>query len=233
MRSWKQISADGRECQPDRPRRRFYVIVLLVLGSVAGCGNKPAIYSNADVYLIRGHRDWYSLGIDQLGAKLTAERRETVVLPQALSGRLADALVTAPLRTKPLVLIGFSYGADDAIRVAHRLAGKGRTVDLLVTIDPVTPWRVPANVKRCVNYYQSNGVADVMPWLRGVPLQPEDDTLTSLTNFNLRGNRTDLLEPGTSHATIAGNRKMHVEIVNQTVGVVPAIATLSRGSKHE
>ena len=52
-------------------------------------------------------------------------------------GDLADALLARP--AQPLVLVGFSYGADDVILIARRLAEHGRPVDLLVTIDPVTP----------------------------------------------------------------------------------------------
>ncbi len=199
---------------------------------LTGCQSSPPIYPNADVYLIRGHRDWYSTGVDKLGATLSAAHREAVVLPQSMSGRLGDTLANAPTRQKPIVLIGFSYGADDAIRIARRLAKVGQPVDLLITIDPVTPTRVPANVKRCINYYQSNGIADVLPWLRGVPLKAETGK-TSLTNFDLRKTRVDLLEPGTSHATISSNEKLHVEIVNETIGVTPAIVTLSPDSKDE
>ena len=82
------------------------------------------------------------------------------------------------------------------------------TVDLLVTIDPVTPPPVPPNVRRCYNLFQSNGIWDVFPWLRGIPLRPQRPGAGELKNMDLRRDRPDLLEQDTSHATIAANPKI-------------------------
>jgi hypothetical protein len=77
-----------------------------------------------------------------------------------------------------------------------------------------------------VNYYQSNGATRRVPWLRGIPLL-KDDPSTPLDNFDLRKIRTDLLQPDTSHGTIASHRKLHDEIVRRTVGVMTPARTLS------
>ncbi len=146
-----------------------------------------------------------------------------MVYPQKESKQVGDSLAASAQR--PLVLIGFSYGADDVIRISRRLEKLDKTVDLLITIDPVTPPRVPANVRSSVNYYQSNGLADALPWLRGVALT-SDDPSTPLVNADLRKTRKDLLQPDTSHATIAGHAKLHAEIVRQVVGVVAPARTL-------
>jgi pimeloyl-ACP methyl ester carboxylesterase len=148
-----------------------------------------------------------------------------MVLPQSASGALGDALL-ARRTDAPLVLIGFSYGADDVLRIARRLSKAKRRVDLLITIDPVTPPRVPANVGACVNYYQSNGAMDLFPWLRGVPLTADREAAAP-TNFNLRKHRRDLLQPNTSHATIASHAGLQGEIVQRVVGVVAPAGTLS------
>jgi pimeloyl-ACP methyl ester carboxylesterase len=117
-----------------------------------------------------------------------------------------------------LVLIGFSYGADDVIRIAEELRTRQTPVDLLITIDPVTPPKVPSNVKRCFNYYQSNGPWDAFPWFRGIPLAAARDG-PSILNQNLRTDRRDLLEPDTSHQTIAANRKLHQEIIARVLEI--------------
>ena len=60
------------------------------------------------------------------------------------AGEVANALVTHRGTAEPrvpLVLIGFSYGADDAVQVAAKLSRAGIPIDLLLTIDPVTPPR--------------------------------------------------------------------------------------------
>ena len=214
----------------------FHVCVLLLVWVVpapAGCGALPAgdvsglrslsppTTSSAGrpppVVLLRGWRDLWSDGIDQLAAKLRAEGMEAAVFKQSQSGDVGDALLArakaggfGPLGggDSPLVLIGFSFGADDSIRNAARLNAAGRPVDLLVLIDPVTPPPIPPNVRRCRNYYQSNGAWDVFPWLRGVPVDTDQADPSRVTNVNLR-DRPDLLERVTAHRTIAGNPKLH------------------------
>jgi hypothetical protein len=82
------------------------------------------------------------------------------------------------------------------------------------SFDPVTPKPVPENVRQCFNYFQSNGVWDFFPWLRGVPLKSDGP---AIHNLNLRVDRQDLLQPDTSHATIAGNPLLHREIVQRVL----------------
>jgi pimeloyl-ACP methyl ester carboxylesterase len=176
------------------------------------------------VILLRGWRDLWSDGIDVLAEKLRAEGIEAAVFKQSQSGEVGDALLA---RAKaggfgrandggggrpPFVLIGFSFGADDSIRTAARLNEVGCPVDLLVLIDPVTPPPIPPNVRRCANFYQSNGAWDVFPWLRGVPVETDPADPRRVTNVDLR-DRPDLLEPGTAHRTIAANPKLHAAVV--------------------
>lgn len=174
----------------------------------------PASPPPPAVILLRGWRDLWSAGIDRLADKLRAEGAEADVFKQSQSGEVGDALLA---RVKvgrldgPLVLVGFSFGADDSIRIAARIGEAGQPVDLLVLIDPVTPPPIPPNVRRCVNYYQSNGAWDVFPWLRGVPVEVDATNPQRVVNVNLRG-RPDLLEPDTAHRTIAGNPQLHAAI---------------------
>jgi pimeloyl-ACP methyl ester carboxylesterase len=173
------------------------------------------------VYLIRGWRDLYSAGIDQLAKDLDQSNVNASVFRAAQWRDLAAALAQAGTdgtHAEPLILVGFSYGADDVLRIAHELQPRGISIDLLITIDPVTPLTVPANVKQCNNYYQPNGIWDIFPWLRGIPLKADNPT-TNLLNQNLRSDRNDLLEPNTSHATIASNARLHREIVRQVLAV--------------
>jgi len=184
-----------------------------------GCARLPAGRTDAlpfargvgGVCLVRGYLDWYSTGIDRLAEQLRSAGVPAAAYREEQWGDLADALLARPAGPGPVVLVGFSYGADDVIRIARRLAEHGRAVDLLVTIDPVTPDAVPANVRRCVNFYQPNGVWDVFPFLRGVPLHA-DAGAAQPENVDVRA-RPDLVEPDTSHATIAGNEKVHRAII--------------------
>jgi thioesterase domain-containing protein len=171
------------------------------------------------VILLRGFQDWYSNGIDALASELQARGIDARAYPEDHWRDVADALANeSESEDEPLVLVGFSYGADDVIEIANELSAKRRYIDLLVTIDPVTPEAVPGNVARCVNYFQSNGPWDALPWLRGIPLERADDSDLPLENIDIR-RRPDLIEPNTSHATIAANRKLHSAIVERVLSV--------------
>ena len=189
------------------------------LGAVQPVSNEPR---SGAVYLLRGWQDLYSRGIDQLAIQL----RETGVRAEAyrasqwhdLAAMIARRYTRAPAR-EPLVLIGFSYGADDVLLIARELRRNNVPVDLLVTIDPVTPPPVPGNVRLCYNYFQTNGIWDVFPWLRGIPLASAG--AGRLFNVDLRRQRPDLLEPGTGHSNIAANPKLHRAVIEQVLAVCP------------
>lgn len=177
-------------------------------------GRGPA----AEVYVVRGWRDLWSNGMDQLAGQITQAGIDADVYRESQWNALDQAIERRQRSDSParaLVLIGFSYGADDVLRIAHDLGHDGIAVDLLITIDPVTPPAVPGNVRRCYNYFQSNGIWDLFPWLRGIPLKAS--RRGQLVNADLRRDRRDLLEPNTSHATIAANPKLHREIVARVI----------------
>ena len=200
---------------------------LLALATVAGCARLPPGRVDAvalapaerpgRVYLIRGFLDWYSTGLDALAADVRRAGVAAAVYREEQWSDLADALLARPPLPGPLVLVGFSYGADDAIHISRRLAEHNRRVDLLVLIDPVTPAPVPANVGRCISFYQPNGAWDLLPFLRGVPVHAAPGAAQP-ANVDVRA-RPDLVEPNTSHATIAANAKVHraiVDLIRQT-----------------
>lgn len=194
-------------------------VVLVALLFAAGCTHVPPERINhlsptvpVRIYLVRGFQDWYSTGIDTLADQLRAHGFDAQAFGDSEWHDLADALASSANSHTPIILIGFSYGADDVISISRELTDQHIPVDLLITIDPVTPAAVPANVQHCVNFYESNGFWDIFPWLRGVPLHRETGDSSPLENINIR-NRPDLIEPDTSHATIAANPKVHRAII--------------------
>jgi len=195
----------------------------LPAGSLDAVGARSELPRRGHVYLVRGWNGLWSEGIDALAAELRSKGVEAHVYQQSQAAALGDALLDRergrdPAGREPLVLIGFSFGADETIRIAKTLAARGIPVDLLVTLDPVTPPSIPANVRDCRNFYQSNGVWDALPWLRGVPVRSAGDAQGVVSNTNLR-ERADLLEANTGHSTIAANPKLHRLIVQQVLSV--------------
>lgn len=207
-------------------------LVLLVGGCNALPPGDPALLvapteanasKPAPVILIRGWRDLWSDGIDRLAEKLRAEGIETRVFKDSQAREVGTILEERARRDAlngPVILIGFSYGADDVIDIAARLQAANRTVNLLVLIDPVTPAKIPYSVRRCVNFYQPNGAWDLFPWLRGVAVTSQEWQRGSgsippvLLNVNVR-QRDDLNSADMSHKTIACNEKVHAAIVKE------------------
>ena len=208
-------------CHGTFRHRLIHLIALLLLacgchplppGNIADAARCPPAHHLGNVFALRGWRDLYSTGIDTLAAELNQAGVDAKVYRSAQWRDLAQAIGHHDC-PGPLILIGFSYGADDVIEIARQLQHAGKPVDLLITIDPVTPPSVPANVKLCYNYFQTNGLWDIFPWLRGIPLKA--DGAPRLINVDIRAHRPDLLEPDTAHSNIAANPKLHHEIVQR------------------
>jgi pimeloyl-ACP methyl ester carboxylesterase len=217
---------------------RYFAVAIwaMMICWLGGCssttrpGNLQLVRTDSDkpragnAYLLRGFIGVFSEGIDSLTRKLNAAGIRASVFQDdqwyALARKLRQEYRKDP-NHEPLILIGHSYGADDAIRVARELRKDRIQVDLLVTLDPVTPPRVPDNVKRCINIYQSNGIWDVMPWLRGVPLVAESDRATQLVNYDVRTNRKDLLDRDIDHFNIEKKPRIHNEVIAYAISVCP------------
>lgn len=80
--------------------------------------------------------------------------------------RIADDLAAAAAAGRPVVLIGYSQGGFQAVKVARLLQRRGIAVDLMVMAASggMGRWwppqwgmsdlrRIPANVRRCLNYF--------------------------------------------------------------------------------
>ncbi len=171
-----------------------------------------------NAYLFRGFIGVFSAGMDSLNDQIVAEGVTSHVYQADQWASVADEIAkqykTRP-DAEPLVLAGHSYGADNVLRIAQKLKDQNVKVDLLITLDAVTPPKVPANVKKVVNLYQSNGALDNLPWLRGIPLEAERPGSVVLINQDVRTDRKDLLEPGVNHFNIEKGEKIHAEVVKQ------------------
>jgi hypothetical protein len=168
-----------------------------------------------NVYLLRGFIGIWSYGIDHMGQRVADAGVRTSVYQEDQWSSLADRIIKQYKGVddaEPLVLIGHSYGADDTLRIAKRLQENGLSIDLIITLDPVVPPKVPKNVKLCYNIYQPN-LLDSIPVFRGVALETEGQD--NLMNVNIRAERRDLLEDNTDHFNIEKNVKIHDEVVKK------------------
>jgi pimeloyl-ACP methyl ester carboxylesterase len=190
------------------------------LDAVAPISDRPR---QGNVYLVRGWIGIFSTGMDTLGqeandAGVHAEVYQGYQWP-ALAHQITEKYRDAGANREPLVLVGHSYGADDVLRVARELNDANIPVDLLVTFDPVTPPDVPANVRKTVNFYRPNGVFDLLPFLRGIPLELADDAHGTLENVNIRTDPRHLMEPFTDHFNIEKRAPIQKAVLEEIFAV--------------
>jgi hypothetical protein len=175
-----------------------------------------------NAYLFRGLIGLFSGGIDAMTVKINQAGIRAHVFQEdqhVLIGQVvAETYAKAKGNHEPIVLIGHSLGADDAIKVARDLDAVGVDVDLLICIDATRPPKVPKNVKVCYNYYQPS-VFDGTGILRGIALETDPGFRGQIHNMNVRDEYKHLLEWDTNHVNIDKNTKIHADVIAKMMPV--------------
>lgn len=175
-----------------------------------------------NAYLIRGLIGLFSGGIDDLTVKINDAGVRAHVFQEDQRKQIASTLAKRYAEAKgnhePIILIGHSLGADNAIMAARELDKVGVPVDMLITIDATQPPKVPKNVKVVYNYYQPS-VFDGTGILRGIPLETEPGFVGELHNMNVRKEYSHLLEWDTNHVNIDKNNKVHADVIAKMMQV--------------
>jgi len=115
-----------------------------------------AAASHPHVYLMRGLLNIFSLGMDELAAKIQSHG----IAAGVYNHTQADAVVsqiTAAYRAGdhgPIILIGHSLGADAVMTMAQSLNRNGVPVSLVVPFDGTGSYSAPKNVACVVNLTQ-------------------------------------------------------------------------------
>lgn len=154
-----------------------------------GAAPPPEVRSApSNVLVVRGTAGYWP-DCDSFVARLREEGAQATVIRGWEVNRAADRIAAARQsgqETRPIVLIGFSRGANDAIRLTRRLQKHDIAVDTLVLMETSAQASVPANVASCLNIYKSSSLNDDwVPALRGLPVTVES-AQTHLVNYNLR-----------------------------------------------
>lgn len=147
--------------------------------------------ADADVFLLRGIADFFSRGLDAIGAELAGRGVPAQVMNHA-EWRRAAALIRAhraALGPRPIVLVGHSLGANDVVRLAAELQRSGIVVDELILLAATDPLTIPANVQRATNYcFERGGWGIKLAQSRAAPRPVENVDCSrwpSFGHFNL------------------------------------------------
>jgi pimeloyl-ACP methyl ester carboxylesterase len=185
-------------------------LMVVLFAPVAGHARTwhGATPSTAHVYLLRGLMNVFSLGMDDLAAKIRAHGIVATVHNHSEYEELAAEAARNYKAGEegPIVIIGHSLGADAAVYMANRLGALGVPVKLVVPFDPVNPTVVGGNTARVINLYISDGVGVAVsrgPGFHGV-----------LENIDLKG-RVDV-----GHISIDKSSRLHQQVLGYVLEAV-------------
>jgi len=204
-----------------RPLRSGTILILFTVGCAIDQAPPPRVPPAApsplrcdvQVYCILGLANVFSLGLYDLADELHAAGIPAEVVSGSDVQKLASQIADERIRnsdTRPIVLTGHSYGADDCLHIAKTLQQRNVNVSLVVLIDPSSPPDVPPNVDKCINYYIPTAFGEVLP-------------------FIFAGNPIDL-EPGNNH-TILINQEVSAAL-GPELGNIDHFSLDSSGTIH-
>jgi hypothetical protein len=166
----------------------------------------------AHVYLLRGVLNIFSLGLDDIAAKLEAQGIPVTVINYLGWSSLADEVAAdyKSGRVRTIILVGHSSGATVLPDMVERLDQLGAPVKLAIGLDSVFRTSLQGRVGRYINFYVGNG--------NGEPVTRAGHLHGTLENVNVQN------VPGVGHLTIEKNEIMQRKVIS----AIDAVA-LGRG----
>src|SRR6202048_3871971 len=146
-----------------RPLRAAAMTILLLVVPVgAGTANGTATAApatGAHVYLLRGVLNIFSLGLDDIAAKLERQGIPVTIANFVSWSSLADeaAAEYRSGKTRTIILVGHSSGATALPDMVARLDRLGAPVKLAIGLDSVFRTSLSGRVGRYINFYVANG----------------------------------------------------------------------------
>ena len=176
-------------------------ILLSGLAIYPGAAHATSAESNAHVYLVRGVLNIFSLGMDEIAAKLQRQGITATVHNHTVWASIADdaAAKYKSGRVKNIVLVGHSSGATSLPDIVARLGQQGVPVKLVIALDSVFRTNLAGRVGRYVNFYIAGGAGARVERTKGFQGKLENVNVENL--------------PGVSHLTIDKNQLMQQKII--------------------
>ena len=164
--------------------------------------------STAHVYLLRGVLNIFSLGLDDIAAKLQAQGIPVTVANFVSWSSLADdaAARYRSGKAKTIILVGHSSGATALPDMVAKLDQLGVPVKLAIGLDSVFRTGLTGRVGRYINFYIANGA--------GTPVEKRNGFQGSLENVNVEN------VPGVGHMSIEKNQIMQQKVIGAIDAVV-------------
>ena len=169
------------------------------------------------IYLLKGFANVFSTGLDTLQEKL-ARRGFTASVHNYLEHEsLAKEAAHLEKQGKgPIIIIGHSLGANDAITMAQEMKALNAPVALVVLFGPTEDMKAPSNVARVVNYYQN-----------GVAIGKGKGFTGSISNINLDS------DADINHFNIEKNARLHAKVIAQIAAIEGKTAHAEQSAKSQ
>jgi pimeloyl-ACP methyl ester carboxylesterase len=148
-------------------RAGLVALALSILVAVSGTAS-AAPDRGPKVYLLRGFMNVFSLGLDELSAKIEKRGIRSEVYNHTSWRRLVDEIAAEYKsgKTRKVILIGHSLGGTAVIDLAGALGQAGVPVALAVSLDiPSAP--VSGRVDTFLNLYVNTGALSKGPGFKG------------------------------------------------------------------
>src|SRR5262245_64589161 len=190
----------GRCLRPLRAAVLAVALLGLSIGAGAAQGTSTS-KAGEHVYLMRGAFNVFSLGMDELAAKLQRLGIYATVENYLGWSQIVDqaAAEYQSGRVKNIILVGHSSGATAVTAVAARLGERGVPVKLAIGLDPTTRVFAAGRVERYINYYAPGGM--------GTLVDKGKDFHGNLQNVSTGG------EPGVGHFNIDKNQALQDRVI--------------------
>jgi hypothetical protein len=203
-----------------RPLQRMAVAILLMVVPLCASPGNAATSGAADthVYLLRGVLNIFSLGLDDIGAKLQAQGFNVTIANYLSWSSLADeaAAEYRSGRTKTIVLVGHSSGATALPDMVARLDHLGAPVKLAIGLDSVFRTSLSGRVGRYINFYVANG--------SGEPVARTGQFRGELENI-------DVGRMGMAHLTIDKSEIMQRKVISAIDAVTFGGSSVTSGAQ--
>ena len=178
------------------------LLLMLPIGSGANAAVPASAGTGTHVYLLRGVLNIFSLGLDDIAAKLQAQGIPVTVVNYLSWSSLADeaAAEYRSGRVRTIVLVGHSSGATVLPDMVARLDQLGAPVKLAIGLDSVFRTSLSGRVGRYINFYIANGA--------GEPVARTRELQGTLENVNVQN------VPGVGHITIDKNEIIQRRVIS-------------------
>jgi pimeloyl-ACP methyl ester carboxylesterase len=131
-------------------------LILLPAGAQSAVKTAQHEVSRPHVYLMRGLMNIFSLGMDELAAKIAGHGIAASVYNHAVASEIVGEIAQKYQAGDhgPFILVGHSLGADAVMMMAQSLNAKGVPVALVIPFDGTASYAAPQNVACVLNLTQ-------------------------------------------------------------------------------